>query len=910
MTKFRKLENLETKIIIRKWSQIFNNICITENLVPKYTNIRYHDPALESSREGMEYRNFVLEREIKIKENEIKDINDEIGLLRNDISSFDVPEEMLNQSYGSLTTFLSNTESVQKTKTLKKLNNLYQGQIFLKNEINCFINMSDYTLTALEKDYLNLGLNYHITPKYDKLTKETELEVLYNNLIELEVKNKITTSPRLRSLLAAESHKHRNPRYNKSHITKELKQAAKKLRENDEIIIRKADKSSLYVIMNKSDYINKVNNILSDQTKFKKITSNPTNKVKQEANKLISCLNSGNGDIKIPKILGDFSAGYIYGTVKTHKDGNPLRPIISQILTPTYQLAKRLNNIVAPYMPNQYCLKSTNDFIDIIHSNHNIQFNNSVLASLDVESLFTNVPIDTTIDIIIKYTYNHHAIQPPKIPQNILRQMLQICTKQSPFISPTGEYFLQIEGVAMGSPLGPTFANFYMGHIENEIFNNYDIKPPIYQRYVDDIFLVANSVEEINNLKQKFEENSVLKFTVELSTNNRIPFLDVSVKNHGNRLITTVHRKATNIGTCLNGNSECSELYKQSVIMSYLTRAYKVSTNWNDFHMEVNHIKQMLINNNYSNSFVDKIIQKFVSKKVSNSENAERSQSVSEVNVFYKNQYHVNYKQDERILTEIICNNTKCVNQNEKLKIIIYYKSPKANNFIMKFNPHPPNQRLQRSNVIYQFQCPLQHDNQPKTYIGFTQCSLARRLDNHSQKGSIKQHFIEDHNCKITKQQLYDNTSIIATASDKQRLIIKESLLILENNPSINKQFDNFNHTLKLNPMRSHAHFNNGVSNAVHVTSLDAATPAGLNTSVGLATPEDDNQILSNLTPVMPRHFVSPAINNRINSLINNIHNDNNYSPPTTRLRARSQFFNLPAQVGVANISETQPDQE
>ena len=38
MTKFRKLENLETKIIIRKWSQIFNNICITENLVPKYTN--------------------------------------------------------------------------------------------------------------------------------------------------------------------------------------------------------------------------------------------------------------------------------------------------------------------------------------------------------------------------------------------------------------------------------------------------------------------------------------------------------------------------------------------------------------------------------------------------------------------------------------------------------------------------------------------------------------------------------------------------------------------------------------------------------------------------------------------------------------------------------------------------------
>ena len=39
MIKFRKLENLENKIISRKWSQIFNNVCIKENLVPKYTKI-------------------------------------------------------------------------------------------------------------------------------------------------------------------------------------------------------------------------------------------------------------------------------------------------------------------------------------------------------------------------------------------------------------------------------------------------------------------------------------------------------------------------------------------------------------------------------------------------------------------------------------------------------------------------------------------------------------------------------------------------------------------------------------------------------------------------------------------------------------------------------------------------------
>ena len=290
-----------------------------------------------------------------------------------------------------------------------------------------------------------------------------------------------------------------------------------------------------------------------------------------------------------------------------------------------------------------------------------------------------------------------------------------------------------------------------------------------------------------------------------------------------------------------------------------------------------------------------------------NSENTECNQQVNEINIFYKNQYHLNYKQDERILKDIIFNNTKSVNENDKLKIIFYYKSPKANNYIMKFNPHPPSQQLQRNNVVYQFQCPMQHDNQPKIYIGHTRCSLARRLDSHSQRGSIKQHFAEDHDCKITKQQLYDNTSIIATASDKQRLIIKESLLILENNPSINKQFDNFNHVLKLNPMRSHAHFDNGVSNTLLVTSLDAATPAEP------TTPEGDNRLFDDFSPITPRHSVSPIINNRINSLINNINNTNvnNLSPPITRLRARSQILNRPAhrQMEVSSVSETQVEE-
>ena len=65
--------------------------------------------------------------------------------------------------------------------------------------------------------------------------------------------------------------------------------------------------------------------------------------------------------------------------------------------------------------------------------------------------------------------------------------MLELCTKEAPFLSPTGEIYQQIEGVAMGSPLGPTFANFYMGDLENKILPNLERPPTIYckKRYRD-----------------------------------------------------------------------------------------------------------------------------------------------------------------------------------------------------------------------------------------------------------------------------------------------------------------------------------------------------------------------------------------------------------------------------------------
>ncbi|MEL6606446.1 MAG: hypothetical protein AAFP20_24915, partial [Cyanobacteria bacterium J06614_10] len=105
--------------------------------------------------------------------------------------------------------------------------------------------------------------------------------------------------------------------------------------------------------------------------------------------------------------------------------------------------------------------------------------------------------------------------------------------------------------------------------------------------------------------------------------------------------------------------------------------------------------------------------------------------------------------------------------------------------------------KLQQTNVVYKFSCPLPH-SQAVEYVGFTQTSLSRRLTCHAQNGSILEHFTSDHHRRPTRDELTENTQIIDKSNTRQTLAIKEALIILQLGPVINKQFDNFSNILKL----------------------------------------------------------------------------------------------------------------
>ena len=108
----------------------------------------------------------------------------------------------------------------------------------------------------------------------------------------------------------------------------------------------------------------------------------------------------------------------------------------------------------------------------------------SEIASIDVESLFTNVPVDDTVQIILEEVYQKRSngLEKLALSPEILKNLLA-CTKDAPFRGPDGKLYTQKDGVAMGSPLGPLFANFYMARVEEETFSKPDVASTTYCRY-------------------------------------------------------------------------------------------------------------------------------------------------------------------------------------------------------------------------------------------------------------------------------------------------------------------------------------------------------------------------------------------------------------------------------------------
>ena len=287
-----------------------------------------------------------------------------------------------------------------------------------------------------------------------------------------------------------------------------------------------------------------------------------------------------------------------------------LLPILSAINTPSYHLAQFFVPKLAELTTNQYTVMNSFTFSSELNS---INSSNKFMCSFDVKSLFTNIPLIETLEIIQTVLFSNHT-QFSVFKKDEFMSLLRLAVLDNIFIF-NGDLYKQIDGVAMGSPLGPTLANIFLCYHENKWLTDcpQEFKPLLYRRYVDDLFLLFDNEHQANSfLNYLNNKHHKIEFTFESETNNSLNFLDISIYKHNQKFTTSIYRKPIFTGLSTNFFSFTPYIYKLNSIKTLIYRAYHISSSYLQFNQEINFLRKYFTDNLFPSHLVDSATKKFL----------------------------------------------------------------------------------------------------------------------------------------------------------------------------------------------------------------------------------------------------------------------------------------------------------
>ena len=405
------------------------------------------------------------------------------------------------------------------------------------------------------------------------------------------------------------------------------------------------------------------------------------------------------------------------------------------------------------------------------------------MASFDVKSLYTNVPLAETINIILDVIFTNSNNTYHSFTKNDFKKFLELTILDTHFIFNQNLY-KQIDGLAMGSPIAPILANTFLAFHETKWLEDCPLsfKPVLYRRYVDDTFLLFRKLEHtdlfLNYLNSRHPN---IEFTKEIETNNSLPFLDVKISKNSNQFTTSVYRKPTYTGLTMNFNSFDPFIYKINLIKTLIYRAFHISSVYETMHEEFKKIADILSNNGYKLPLIQKQVKHFL-----NSIFNEKSPSISTAlkqSIYFKIPFHGN--ESFHIRRQL---NNIFKQYYPQIKINVVFTSNFKIKSFFSFKDKIPD--CVRSSLVYKYTC----GGCNATYIGKTSRHLSTRISEHlgqSYRTGINLSnppfsAIREHTSNSTCNIERENFNIIATATSEIDLIIKESILIKQSNPPLN----------------------------------------------------------------------------------------------------------------------------
>ena len=162
------------------------------------------------------------------------------------------------------------------------------------------------------------------------------------------------------------------------------------------------------------------------------------------------------------------------------------------------------------------------------------------MCSFDSESLYTNIPVSETIDIILNKNFPNPNETYNGFNRSEFEKLLHLALHDSYFRF-NGKIFKQKDGFSMGAPLSQIIANIFLCDFEKRAFRQCDtwLIPRIYRRFLDDTFILFDNHDQSKTFFEFFNGfHQNINFTYENEINGKLSFRDINIVRDDNSFIT------------------------------------------------------------------------------------------------------------------------------------------------------------------------------------------------------------------------------------------------------------------------------------------------------------------------------------------------------------------------------------
>ena len=490
-----------------------------------------------------------------------------------------------------------------------------------------------------------------------------------------------------------------------------------------------------------------------------------------------------------------------HGLPKTHKeyeDLPPFRPIIDTTGTAHSSIGKYLCEILKPLSTNEFTLKDSFDAAERIRNIPPDDLENDFqFVSFDVVSLFTNVPLKRTLNLILDRVYKDKQIETTMKKATLKKLLLDTCTKTA--FSFNGQLYEQTDGVSMGGSLGPLLANIIMVELEAKV-----IRPLIedgtirfYTRFVDDTLLLLkeDDIERVKAELERFDSN--LKFTYDKFETEIPHFLDIEITSNGLK----IYRKETFTGHYTDFSSFVPWNYRISWIRSLVYRTKRLCDR-EHLKQGIREVKKFASWNGFPRNVHNRLINRFVNSPAK--KQPDKEDGTDEITLWFNVPYIG--ATGENLIKSFRKKIVRLLNTKKKIKIKTFFKTTQLRDFASSKDKTP---LLSKSNVVYEICCPACGEN----YIGKTERTLKERSTEHAwydaespMRNHLKSCSHFDHLYGIltmfqeipaeeetlnrrnfTIQALQEEIKILDSDRNWNQLLYKEALNIERKDPTLNK---------------------------------------------------------------------------------------------------------------------------